>query len=49
MDSVSVNKFIDNLKSFVEQVVTKRSPLKVTRHSGEYFVVVSDLYIAVAC
>ena len=41
MDSVSVNKFRDNLKSFVEQVVTKHTPLKVTRRSGEDFVVVS--------
>jgi len=41
MDSVSVNKFRDNLKSFVEQVVTRHLPLKVTRRSGEDFVVVS--------
>lgn len=41
MDSVSVNKFRDNLKSFVEQVVTKHLPLKVTRRSGDDFVVVS--------
>ena len=41
MDSVSVNKFRDNLKSFVEQIVTKHTPLKVTRRSGEDFVVVS--------
>jgi antitoxin YefM len=41
MDSVSVNKFRDNLKSFVEQVVTDHEPLKVTRRSGEDFVVVS--------
>ena len=41
MDSISVNKFRDNLKSFVEQVVTQHSPLKVTRRSGEDFVVVS--------
>ena len=41
MDSVSVNKFRDNLKSFVEQVVTGHTPLKVTRRSGDDFVVVS--------
>ena len=41
MDSISVNKFRDNLKSFVEQVVTNHMPLKVTRRSGEDFVVVS--------
>ena len=41
MDSVSVNKFRDNLKSYVELVVTGHLPLKVTRRSGEDFVVVS--------
>jgi len=41
MDSISVNKFRDNLKSYVEQVVTKHMPLKVTRRSGEDFVVTS--------
>jgi len=41
MDSVSVNKFRDNLKSFVEQVVTEHVPLKVTRRNGDDFVVLS--------
>jgi len=41
MDSISVNKFRDNLKSFIEQVVTNHLPLKVTRRSGEDFVVLS--------
>ncbi len=41
MDTVSVNRFRDNLKSFVEQVVNQHVPLKVTRRSGEDFVVVS--------
>ena len=41
MDSISVNKFRDNLKSYVEQIVTEHTPLKVTRRSGEDFVVVS--------
>ncbi len=40
MDSISVNKFRDNLKSFVEQIVTNHVPLKVTRRSGEDFVVI---------
>jgi len=40
MDSVSVNKFRENLKTFVEQIVTKHAPLKVTRRSGEDFVVI---------
>jgi len=41
MDSVSVNKFRDNLKAFVEQIVTDHVPLKVTRRTGEDFVVLS--------
>ena len=41
MDSISVNKFRDNLKSLVEQVVSKHVPLKVTRRGGDDFVVVS--------
>jgi len=41
MDSVSVNKFRDNLKTYVEQIVSEHTPLKVTRRSGEDFVVVS--------
>lgn len=41
MDSISVNKFRDNLKSFVEQVVTQHLPLKVTRRSGDDFVILS--------
>ena len=41
MYSVSVNKFRDNLKSFVEQVINKHVPLRVTRQGGDDFVVVS--------
>lgn len=41
MDTVSVNQFRDNLKSFVEQVVNNHTPIKVTRRAGEAFVVVS--------
>ncbi len=41
MNSISVNKFRENLKSFVEQVVTQHLPLKVTRRSGEDFIVLS--------
>jgi antitoxin YefM len=41
MDTISVNKFRDNLKSFVEQIVSKHEPLKVTRRAGEAFVVLS--------
>ena len=41
MDSISVNQFRDNLKRFVEKVVSERSPLKVTRRSGADFVVIA--------
>ncbi len=41
MDSISVNRFRDNLKSFVEQVVNNHTPLKVTRRAGEDFIVMS--------
>jgi len=41
MDNISVNKFRDNLKSFVEQVIINHSALKVTRRNGEDFVVIS--------
>ncbi|MCL4868281.1 MAG: type II toxin-antitoxin system Phd/YefM family antitoxin [Anaerolineae bacterium] len=40
MDSITVNQFRDNLKSFVEQIVKNHTPLKVTRRSGESFVVI---------
>lgn len=41
MDNISVNKFRDNLKTFVEQVIKNHTPLTVTRRSGENFVVIS--------
>ncbi len=41
MDTISVNKFRDNLKSIVEEVVSRHEPLKVTRRAGEAFVVLS--------
>ena len=41
MDTVSVNKFRDHLKNFVERVAHEHLPLKVTRRNGEDFVVIS--------
>ena len=41
VDSISVNKFRENLKSFVEQVANQHMPIKVTRRSGDDFVVIS--------
>ena len=40
METVSVNKFRDNLKSLVEQSVNRHEPLKVTRRTGDAFVVI---------
>ena len=37
----SRKEFRDNLKSFIEQVVSRHEPIKVTRRAGEDFVVVS--------
>ncbi len=41
MNSISVNKFRDNLKFFVDQVFSEHAPLKVTRRKGDDFVVLS--------
>ena len=41
MNSISVNQFRDNLKSYVEQTVSNHEPIKVTRRAGEDFVVMS--------
>lgn len=41
MDTISVNKFRDNLRFFVEQIVRNHIPLKVTRRRGDDFVVIS--------
>lgn len=41
MESVSVNKFRDNLKTFVEEVASRHEPLRVTRRNGTDFVVMS--------
>jgi antitoxin YefM len=41
MESTTVNKFRDSLKSFVEHVVNHHVPLRVTRRTGADFVVIS--------
>lgn len=41
MESISVNKFRNNLKSFVEQVFSEHQPLKITRRGGKDFIVMS--------
>ncbi len=41
MESISVNQFRDNLRHFVERVVSRHDPLKVVRRNGDDFVVVS--------
>lgn len=41
MDTISVNKFRDNLKTVIEEVISRHEPAKVTRRAGESFVVLS--------
>ncbi|GAA0296957.1 type II toxin-antitoxin system Phd/YefM family antitoxin [Psychrosphaera haliotis] len=41
MNSISVNQFRDNLKTYVEQTVSEHEPIKVTRRAGEAFIVMS--------
>ena len=41
METVSVNKFRDNLKTLVEQSISRHEPLRVSRRSGQDFVVIS--------
>ena len=41
MNSISVNQFRDNLKTYVEQTVSDHEPIKVTRRAGEDFIVMS--------
>lgn len=41
MDTVSLNKFRDNLENLVTQIVSRNETLKVTRRTGEAFVVLS--------
>jgi len=41
MDSISVNQFRDNLKTYVEQTVSQHEPIKVTRRAGDAFIVMS--------
>ncbi|MDQ7015771.1 MAG: type II toxin-antitoxin system Phd/YefM family antitoxin [Gammaproteobacteria bacterium] len=41
MDTISVNKFRNNLKTCVEQVASEHIPLKVTRRNGADFIVLS--------
>lgn len=41
METTTVNKFRESLKSFVEQVVNRHIPLRVTRRNGADFVIMS--------
>ena len=41
MDSISVNQFRENLKTYVEQAVSEHEPIKVTRRAGDDFIVIS--------
>jgi len=42
MNVVSVNKFRENLKRFVEQAASEHEPLKVSRRNGEDFIILSS-------
>lgn len=41
METISVNQFRDNIKSFIEKAISRHEPIKVTRRAGEAFVVMS--------
>ena len=41
MESISVNKFRENLKAFVDSAVSRHEPLRITRRNGSDFVVMS--------
>ena len=41
MESISVNQFRDNLRHFVERVISRHDPLKVVRRNGDDFIVIS--------
>lgn len=41
METVSVNKFRDNLKQLVEQSISRHEPIRVSRRSGQDFIVLS--------
>lgn len=40
MDTISVNKFRENLKHCVEKVIERHEPVKISRRGGEDFVVI---------
>jgi antitoxin YefM len=41
MESVSVNKFRENLKAFADSVVSRHEPIRITRRNGADLVVMS--------
>ncbi|KAA0873511.1 type II toxin-antitoxin system Phd/YefM family antitoxin [Nitrincola tapanii] len=41
METISVNKFRDNLKQVVEQSISRHEPIRVSRRSGQDFIVLS--------
>ena len=41
MNNTTVNKFRENLKSYVDQVVENHETLRVTRRNGDDFMVIS--------
>jgi antitoxin YefM len=41
VNNISVNRFREQLKQYVQQVIEEHQPLKVTRRNGEDFIVIS--------
>lgn len=41
MDTISLNKFRDNLKGVVDEILSSHEPVKVTLRAGASFVVMS--------
>ena len=41
MNSISVNQFRNNLKTYVAQTVSEHKPIKATRRVGDDFIVIS--------
>jgi len=41
VDIISLNTFKESLKEYVEQITQQHTPMKVTNHQGQDFVVIS--------
>lgn len=41
MNSISINQFTNNLQDFLKEVIHQHTPIKITSHNGEDFVIMS--------